>query len=149
MLRLIDEVGEFVARIIFQRSKQRPQEALLLVVQACERLFSLEADKLFQFPPDQHYAMLIDHEPPGIAVQKVQLYAALNSEAGKIYTTLGHPAMARGSFINALRLTLKIQTDFPHEHRPAYAPSVPDLLDALKDAPLDAETAALVRGRAE
>lgn len=146
ILRLIDEVGELLARVVFLRSKERPQDALLSVVQACERLFSLEADKLFQLGPDQHFAMLVEHEAPAFAVQKVLLYAALNAEAGKIYASLGNPAMARGSLVNALRLTLKAQAAFPHEVRPAYAPSVPELLAALGDMPLDAETAALLRG---
>ncbi|HXA15294.1 MAG TPA: hypothetical protein VNW23_09225 [Opitutaceae bacterium] len=145
ILRIIDEVGELLSRIIFQRSKSRPQDALQSVMQACERLFSLEADKLFQFTPEQQFAMLTDHEEPEIAGQKVLLYAALNAEAGKIYTTLGNQPMARGSLINALRLTLKAQAAFPSENPPAYAPRVPELLDALKDAPLDADTASLLR----
>jgi hypothetical protein len=145
MLRIIDEVGELLARIVFQRTKSRPQDALQSVVGACERLFGLESDKLFQFTPEQQYAMLIEHEPPAIAAQKVLLYAALNAEAGKIYTALGNQPMAHGSFVNALRLTLKADISFPHERQPAFAPRVPDLLDALKAAPLDAETAALLR----
>ena len=145
VLRLIDEVGELLDRIIFQRSKSRPQDALQSVVQACERLFNLEAEKLFKLTPDQQFTLLTEHESPEIAGQKVLLYAALNAEAGKIYTTLGNQPMARGSFINALRLTLKAQASFPSENPPAYAPRVPELLDTLKDAPLDSETAALLR----
>jgi hypothetical protein len=145
ILRIIDEVGELLDRVIFQRTKNRPQDALQSVVQACERLFSLEADKLFQFTPEQQFAMLTEQEEPEIAGQKVLLYAALNAEAGKIYATLGNRPMARGSFINALRLTLKAQASFPLEQPPAYAPRVPELIDALKDAPLDADTAALLQ----
>jgi hypothetical protein len=144
ILRIIDEVGEFLARVVFQRGKNRPEEAMQSVVQAGERLFGLDADQLFQFTPDQQFAMLAEHEAPDIAGQKVRLFAALNAEAGKIYTTLGNPRMARSCFINALRFTLKAQADFPNENPPAYTPRVPDLLDALKDAPLDADTAALV-----
>jgi hypothetical protein len=114
------------------------------VVQAGERLFNLEADKLFQFTPDQQFAMLTEHEAPALAGQKVLLFAALNAEAGKIYTTLGNLPMARSCFINALRFTLKAQASFPSENPPAYAPRVPELLATLKDAPLDADTAALV-----
>jgi hypothetical protein len=144
ILRIIDEVGELLSRVIFQRSKNRPEDAMQSVVQAGERLFNLEADKLFQFTPDQQFAMLTEHETPEIAGQKVLLFAALNAEAGKIYTTMGNLPMARSCFISALRFTLKAQADFPNDNPPAYAPRVPDLLDALKDAPLDADTAALV-----
>jgi hypothetical protein len=75
----------------------------------------------------------------------VLLFAALNAEAGKIYTTLNNPKMARSCLINALRFTLKAQAAFPNENPPAYAPKVADLLDALKDAPLDADTSALLQ----
>jgi hypothetical protein len=145
ILRIIDEVGELLSRVIFQRSKNRPEDAMQSVVQAGERLFSLEADKLFQFTPEQQFAMLTEHESPEIAGQKVLLFAALNAEAGKIYTTLNNPKMARSCLINALRFTLKAQAAFPNENPPAYAPKVADLLDALKDAPLDADTSALLQ----
>jgi hypothetical protein len=143
--RIIDEVVEFLSRVVFQRSKNRPEDAMQSVVQAGERLFGLEADQLFQFTPEQQFVMLTEHESPEIAGQKVLLFAALNAEAGKIYTTLGNLKMARSCLVNALRFTLKAQASFPSENPPAYAPRVPDLLDALKDAPLDADTAALVQ----
>jgi len=145
ILRIIDEVGELLSRVIFQRSKHRPEEAMQSVVQAGERLFGLEADKLFQFTPEQQFLMLTEHESPEIAGQKVLLFAALNAEAGKIYTTMGNVPMARSCFIHALRFTLKAQAEFPGENPPAYTPRVPELLDALKDAPLDADTAALLQ----
>lgn len=145
LLRIIDEVGRLLARVIFQRSKGSLQDALQSVVQGCERLFSMDADRLFQFTPDQHFVMLTLDEPPEIACDKVLLYAALNAEAGKIYTALGNQPMARGSFLNALRFTLKAQAAFPAGSPPAYAPHVPELLDLLKDAPLDADTAELLR----
>jgi hypothetical protein len=142
--RIVDEVAEFLARVVFQRSKNRPEEAMQSVVQAGERLFGLEANQLFQFTPEQQFVMLTEHEEPEIAGQKALLFAALNAEAGKIYTTLGDRRMAHSCFISALRFTLKAQAEFPSENPPAYTPRVPELLDALKDAPLDADTAALV-----
>jgi hypothetical protein len=144
--RIIDEVVEFLARVVFQRSKSRPEDAMQSVVQAGERLFGMDADQLFQFTPEQQFAMLTEHEAPEIAGQKALLFAALNAEAGKIYTTMGDQRMARSCLINALRFTLKAQAEFPSESPPTYAPRVPDLLDALKDAPLDVDTAALVAG---
>jgi hypothetical protein len=144
ILRIIDEVDELLSRVIFQRSKNRPEDAMQSVVQAGERLFGLDANQLFQFTPEQQFVILTEHESPEIAGQKVLLFAALNAEAGKIYTTMGNPRMARSCLINALRFTLKAQASFPTENPPGYAPKVPDLLDALKDAPLDADTAALL-----
>jgi hypothetical protein len=142
--RIIDEVVEFLARVVFQRGKGCPEDAMQSVVQAGERLFGMDADQLFQFTPEQQFVMLTEHEPPEIAGQKALLFAALNAEAGKIYATLNNPKMARSCLINALRFTLKAQIEFPNDNPPSYAPRVPDLLDALKDAPLDADTAALL-----
>jgi hypothetical protein len=145
ILRIIDEVSRLLARAIFKRRSGGQEEALQTVVQACERLFAMESDKLFQFTPEQHFVMLTQDEPPEIARDKVLLYAALNTEAGHIYTTAGNRAMARASFLNALRLSLRARTEFPQENFPAFAPSIAVLRDALADAPLDADTAELLK----
>ena len=64
ILRIIDEVGRLLARVVFKRRTGETEEALQTIVQACERLFSMEADKLFQFTPEKHYAMLLESEAP-------------------------------------------------------------------------------------
>jgi len=147
LLRIIDEVSAFLARVIFQRNKGNLQDALQTVVQGCERLFSMEAERLFQFTPDQHFAMLTLDEPPELARDKVLLYAALNAEAGKIYAALGNRPMARGSYLNALRFALKARIAYPAVSAapPTYAPTVTELIETLKDTPLDADTAELLR----
>lgn len=145
ILRIIDEVSRLLARVLLKRREGQEQEALHTIVQACERLFALEAHQLFQFTPDQHYLMLTQDEPPEIARNKVLIYAALNTEAGQIYQKLGQPVLARASFLSALRLSLKARTQFPIDVLPDYAPSVPDLLVALVDEPLDADTVTLLK----
>jgi hypothetical protein len=145
LLRIIDEVGRLLARVIFQRQNRREQEALQSVVQACERLFNLEAAQLFQFTPDQHFFMLTQGESPEDARDKVLLYAALNTEAARAYLGLNNATMARSSFLNALRFTLRARKEFPTGNLPEYAPKVPELLDALKDQPLDPETQELLQ----
>lgn len=144
ILRIIDEVGRLLARIIFKRRGGEPEEALQSIVQACETLFALEADKLFQFTPEQHFVMLAEGEPPEIARDKVLLYAALNTEAGHVYTQLGNRKMARASFLNALRFTARARSEFPADGWPAHAPSLNALRELLADEPLDAATAKLL-----
>lgn len=144
ILRLIDEVGLLLTRALQQRSSNRPEEALHSVVAACERLFQLEAPQLFQFTPDQHFAMLTDGEAPDIARDKVLLYAALNEEAGRCYRALGNAALSHQSFLNALRLAIKAQQTCPGLGLPAFAPDPAALLRLLGGAPLDADTTALV-----
>ena len=99
---------------------------------------------MFQFTPDQHFAMLADGETPDIARDKILLYAALNAEAGRCYTALGNAALARQSLVNALRLTLKAAQLCPGPGQPDYAPDPVQLLQLLTAAPLDADTATLV-----
>jgi hypothetical protein len=144
ILRIIDEVSRLLARVIFKRRAGEAEEALQTVVQACERLFATEADQLFQFTPEQHFLMLTEGESPEIGRDKVLLYAALNTEAGQIYSKIGNAAMARASFLNALRLSLRARTEISSENIPAYAPSIPVLRELLADAPLDPATAALL-----
>ena len=145
ILRIIDEVSRLLARVLLKRREGHPQEALHTIVQACERLFALEAHQLFQFTPDQHYLMLAEGEPPEIARQKILIYAALNTEAGHVYQKLAHRALARASYLSALRLALKARAQFGSDALPDYAPNLSDLLAALADEPLDPDTAALVR----
>lgn len=145
ILRIIDEVSGLLARVVFKRKTGEPEAALQGIVEACERLFSLEADRLFQFTPEQHFVMLTQDEPPEIARNKLLLYAALNTEAGHLYTRLGNRAMARASFLNALRFTLRALAEFPADPLPDYAPSLEILNANLGDEPLDAETMELLR----
>jgi len=144
ILRLIEEAAQMLARLISQRASGRYEDSLKSTVQACERLFGVEADRLFQFTPDQHFAMLTADQPPELARDRVLLYAALNAEAARTYAALGNRAMARASFVNALRFTLRAGLEFPAGDLPVYAPSVEALLESLKAEPLDADTAALL-----
>lgn len=149
LLRIIDEVGRLLARVTFQRRNARQQDALQSVVEGCERLFNLEASQLFQFTPDQHFLMLTQGENPEDARDKVLLYAALNQEAGHVYRSLDNAAMARNSFLNALRFTLRARKEYPQEGLPVFAPEIPALLTELKDAPLDSDTQELLRALPE
>ena len=114
------------------------------MVAACERLFQLEAPRLFQFTPDQQIMMLAEGEPPDIARDKILLYAALNAEAGRCYRALGNSTLSRQSFINALRLVAKARQAGPADGWPVFAPLPADLLGELGGQPLDADTAALL-----
>jgi hypothetical protein len=88
--------------------------------------------------------MLTEHETAEMARDKVLLYASLNAEAGRIYQKQGNAPMARASFLNALRLTLRARAEFPTENLPSFAPVVADLVTALGAEPLDADTARLL-----
>ncbi|HYP17318.1 MAG TPA: hypothetical protein VEQ65_08920 [Opitutus sp.] len=144
ILRIIEQVGQFLSRVIQQRENHAPQEALQSVMAGCERLFGLEAVQLFQFTPDQHVAMLTEGETSENARNKILIYASLCAEAGKCYALLGQPRVAHASFLTALRLALKAHLLQPADDWPDYAPSLSELLSLLGDEPLDAETAELL-----
>lgn len=146
MMRLLEEIGRLLARVSAKRRKGDSDDAALeTVVFGLQRLFNLDADQIFLLQPEQHFALLADEEDPGFARDKILLYAALSAEAGHIYKRLGNPALARATFINALRFTLKARAKYSSEGLPGYAPKVDDLLAALSGEPLDAETARLLR----
>jgi hypothetical protein len=144
LLRIIDEVTRLLARVILKRRGGDAQEALHTLVQACERLFGMEGDKLFQFTPEQHYLMLTQGDPPDLARNKVLVYAALNQQAAEIYAAANKPAMARASLLNSLRLTLRAQLEFGREQLPDFTPNIGELRARLGAEPLDAETQELL-----
>src|SRR6185436_9184586 len=115
LLRIIDEVGRILGQIIFKRRAGADQEALEMVVVGLQRLFTLDGDQIFLLTPDQHYVLLIDEDSPYDARDKVLLYAALSTEAGKIYAKQGNRMMSRASFLNALRFALRARIEFPPE----------------------------------
>ena len=143
-LRLIEQVAQLLARAIKQRDTSSPHEALQSIMAAFERLFAMEAVRIFQFTPDQHVVMLAEGETDEGAQHKILMYAALNEEAGRCYLNLGQPKLAQQSFLNALRLSLKAQLQYPAAELPPFAPRPDRLLEQLKDGPLDADTTAML-----
>ena len=145
MMRLIDEVGRVLARIAFKRRKgDSDDSALETVVFGFQRLFDMGADQIFTLTPPQHFEMLVRDEPPEFARDKVLLYAALCAEAGHIYARMGSRDRATATFSTALNFALRARAQFSSEGWPDYAPSVPELLDALGEAPLDPATSELL-----
>lgn len=145
IVRVIEELGRVIARLSARRKQENPEEtALETIVMGFQRLLVLDADQIFLLTPDQHFTMLVRDEPPDVARDKVLTYAALSTEAGHVYARKGNAAIARATWLNALRFVLKAQTRWSMEGAPDYAPRVDDLLALVKDAPLDAETAALL-----
>ncbi len=147
ILRVIDEVGRLLARVIFKRKAGADQEALETVVAGFQRLFNLDSEQIFLLSPEKHYEMIVTdpNADPEDQRDKLLLYAALSAEAGAIYAQSGNRALARVTRLNALRFSLRARAQFPMDGAPPFAPDVPALLAALADEALDDATAALVR----
>lgn len=148
ILRVIDEVGRMIARVIFKRKGGADQEALEIVVQGYERLFNTPREQLFQFTPDQHRVILTLDEPPDVARDKLYVYAALSAEAGAIYLKLGNAALSRATYLNALRFALAANEYVVEAAPPGFAPKIDDLVQALGGrGSLDADTIARLDDR--
>ena len=145
LLRILDEVSRILGQIVFKQRAGADQEALETVVVGYQRLFNLDGDQIFLLTPEQHYQMLTEEDSPYDARDKVLLYAALSTEAGRIYAKQGNRAMSRACFVNALRFALRARIEFPPEGLPGYAPDIAGLQAALGDGPLDPGTTELVR----
>jgi hypothetical protein len=144
LLRIIDEVGRILGQIVFKRRTGSDQEALETVVVGFQRLFQLDGDQVFQLTPNQHYEMLTrDAESPELARDQVLLYAALSTEAGRLYAKLNNRERARVCFLNALQFALRARIAFPREGLPPYAPDIGELR-SLAGEPLDADTQQLL-----
>ncbi len=144
LLRMIDEISQLVARIIFKRRGGDDQEALELTVQGFERLFNLDRNQLFQFTPDQQFVMLTLDEPPENARDKALIYAALSDQAGRTYTKMGNERMAFATYLNALKFSLKAHQFAVEAPLPDFAPKIEELVALIGDDRLDPETKALL-----
>ena len=146
LIRILEEVARLLARVTFKRQRGDTDDAELeTVVFGLQRLFGLDADQIFLLTPDQHFDLLADtDDSPEFARNRILLYAALSAEAGHIYSRQGNRPMARATFTNALRFTLKARAKYPADGLPEYAPNIGELLTALSDEPLDAETSKLL-----
>jgi len=134
-----------LARVTFKRRRGDTDDtALETVIVGLQRLFGIDADQIFRLTPEQHFDLLADDESPDFGRDKVVLYAALCTEAAHIYTRQGNRAMARATFLTALRFMLKARKRFSSEGMPDYAPDIGELRRHLADEPLDAGTAALL-----
>ncbi len=128
ILRLVEQVGEFLARILRQKEEKRPQEALQSVMAACERLFGMEAVRVFQFTPEQQVALLMTGTTPDDGREKVMMYAALMAESAGCFDQLGQSEQARQARVQALRLIVNVWSEaFPQTAWPHFAPD-PDRL---------------------
>ncbi len=140
LLRIIDEVGRMLARVVFKRSSGAYEEALEIVVQGMERLFSLERHQLFQLTPDQQRLRLALDEPPDVARDKLLVYASLSLEAGIVYAQLANNRMAQASYWNALSFALAADEYAVTSPPPAYAPHIDHLVSLIGYENLDAGT---------
>ncbi len=108
LLRLIEELREFVARAVALRHTDQLGQALLTVVTAQERLFARPAADFTARGIDEQLRLLTIDESAETARGKCLAYAAILREAGNVYRGLGREDLAASAWQLALYVTLTV-----------------------------------------
>ncbi len=113
ILRLLDQLREFLTQIVRLREAERPDDALLAILQAQERLFGREASLFMQFAPEEQFRALTFGEAADEARAKCVMQADLLSEMARVYVYKEQQALALGAWQYA-RVLLELAAEkFP------------------------------------
>ena len=113
ILRLVEQLREFLSQIVRLREVNRPDDALVAIVQAQEQLFSRPAAQFTPLLPDAQYRLLILGEKPAEARAKILLQSDLLAETARVYDAKDQPALAQGARHYALELLLLAAAQYP------------------------------------
>ncbi len=116
LLRMLQELRQFVSRVVRLRDAGSVEEALLAVVHARERLFGRPSPEFAKLPVDDQLAMLAKGERPDIARAKCVTYATILKEAAFIYQVQAEPALASSAFQLALYIQLQVAVQSPDDY---------------------------------
>lgn len=106
ILRQIELLRQFVARLCSDRDERSLDEALNLSLHLQARLFPLPVADFLQLDADAQHAALVANESPGTAREKCLAYAALLRETATLYDLRGRDDLARGARQLALHVAL-------------------------------------------
>ena len=107
LMRMTEELCEFVARAVLLRDTGQLAQALQIAVQAQERLFARPAAEFAALPVDEQLRLLTLDESPDQARAKCLAYASILEEAGNVYQARGRDDLAA----SALQLALYVTAD--------------------------------------
>jgi len=98
ILRLIEQLRQFLTQIVRLRETRRYDEALTAIIRAQERLLSLPADRFLSATPEEHFSLLTRGETPENAREKCLAQADLLAEIARVYSDREQPALATGAW---------------------------------------------------
>ena len=113
VLRLIDELREFVTRLINLGDASRLDEALMAAVAAQEKLFARPAAQFTALPITEQLTLLRRGETPPTGRSKCLAYADILEEAGLVYRAKSREDFAAGAFALALCTSLFVALESP------------------------------------
>jgi hypothetical protein len=98
ILRLIEQLRQFLSQIVHLREKGRHDEALTAIIRAQERLLGLPAERFLGASPEEHFTLLTRGETPVNAREKCLAQADLLAEVARVYAEKEQPALAIGAW---------------------------------------------------
>jgi hypothetical protein len=113
ILRLLDQLREFLAQIVRLREAGRPDDALLAILQAQERLFGRGAALFMSLAPEEQFRVLTSGQAADEARGKCILQADLLSEMARVYAGREQQALASGAWQYARMLLELTAEKFP------------------------------------
>jgi hypothetical protein len=137
LLRLIEELREFVAQAIALRDTGRLGQALMTVVTAQEKLFARPAVEFTPLPVDEQLRLLTIDESPETGRGKCLAYASILQEAGNVYRARGRDDLAASAFQLALYVSLTVALA-DEDRGAALRPSIGALRERVPETSLQA-----------
>jgi hypothetical protein len=137
ILRQIELLRQFVARLMHDRDPAGIEEALQLAFNLQERLFSRPAPEFLRLAVHEQIAALRAGGPSAAADEKCLTYATLLGETANLYQLRGRDDLAAGARQLALHVALSVALDGPMGS-PAAVALVRELTGALSPDALHA-----------
>jgi len=129
-MRILEMMGQMLARITKLRASGLYGEALAMVIDAQEKLFGRPASEFASVAVADQLRLLRLDESRAVAQGKCLAYASTLKEAGLVYQAQGNESMAASAFELALYVTLTIAVE-PDASIDELRPQIAQLLGAL------------------
>jgi hypothetical protein len=98
ILRLIEQLRQFLSQIVQLRENGSYDEAFAAIIRAQERLLGLPSDRFLAAGPDEHFTLLTRGETPENAREKCLAQSDLLAEVARVYADKEQPALASGAW---------------------------------------------------
>lgn len=137
LIRMIEQLRQFVTEALRRREKGQLDLALVMLMQAQEKLFARPTAEFIGLPLDEQLRLLTLDEPPDTAREKTLLYAALLKEASKVYRARDQRDLATSALQLALQVTLLAAVSSPAHREPLRAEAAALLSELAPDVSPD------------
>lgn len=139
ILRQIDLLRQFVARLVGSGDHATAEQALQLAMNLQEKLFAMPAVEFLQRPVNEQLATLMAGESKAAGQAKCLTYAELLQHMAQLYRFRGREDLAAGATQLALQVVLHVALDQPADPE-AVRTLVTKLLAAVDPLELPAPT---------